>query len=94
MSSVGLVDSRLVVKEHVREVSNFTIDPDTLATYPVGDSRHGEAIIIGVDPQKTVGEWSVKGRFLSENKRFGGRYRRFAVSNNVFVSSKQPCFDS
>ena len=65
--NVGLVDSRLIVKEHVREVANFTIVPDTLATLPVGDSREGESIVIGVNPQKLASSWSIKGRFLSGN---------------------------
>ncbi len=65
LSSVSLVDSRLIVKEHVKEIGNFTIAPDSLATLPVGDSREGESIVIGVDPKKTVGSWSIKGRFLS-----------------------------
>jgi ABC-type antimicrobial peptide transport system permease subunit len=64
---VNLVDPRLIVNEHVVEVGNFTIDPDTLATFPVGDSRQGESIIIGVDPQKLVSSWSIKGKFLSGN---------------------------
>lgn len=64
---VNLVDPRLIVNEHVVEVGNFTIDPDTLTTFPVGDSRQGESIIIGVDPQKLVSSWSIKGRFLSGN---------------------------
>ncbi|HLN90215.1 MAG TPA: FtsX-like permease family protein, partial [Candidatus Binatia bacterium] len=64
-SEVALVDSRLILNEHVREVANFTIVPDTLATLPVGDSREGESIVIGVDPQKITSSWSIKGRFLS-----------------------------
>lgn len=67
LPSVNLVDSRLVVREHVKEVANFTVDPDTLVTFPVGDSRQGESIVVGVDPQKLASEWSIKGRFLSGN---------------------------
>ena len=67
LSSVSLVDSRLVVREHVTEVANFTVDPYTSATFPVGDSREGESIVVGVDPQKLASEWSIKGRFLSGN---------------------------
>lgn len=67
LPSLSLVDSRLVVKEHVKEVGNFTIDPDTSATFPVGDSREGESIVIGVDPQKLASAWSIKGRFLIGN---------------------------
>jgi ABC-type antimicrobial peptide transport system permease subunit len=67
LPSVSLVDSRLIMKEHVKEVDNFTIDPNTLATLPVGNSRQGDAIVVGVDPQNLVSEWSIKGRFLSGN---------------------------
>ncbi len=52
LPGVTLVDSRLITKEQVREIGNFTIDPDTLGTFPVGDSRQGQSIVIGVDPQK------------------------------------------
>ena len=67
LPSVSLVDSRLIMKEHVKEVANFTVDPYTLATLPVGDSRQGDVIVVGVDPQNLVSEWSIKGRFLSGN---------------------------
>ena len=67
---MSLVDSRLVTKQHVEEGANFTIDSDTLATFPVGDSREGESIVVGVDPQNLASEWSIKGRFLSENSDF------------------------
>jgi len=39
LSRVSLVDSRLVLEEHVGEISNFTIDPDTERTFAVGDNR-------------------------------------------------------
>jgi ABC-type antimicrobial peptide transport system permease subunit len=64
---VGLVDSRLIVKEQVKEVGNFTVDPDTLVTFPVGESREGQSLVVGVDPQKLASSWSIKGRFLSGN---------------------------
>ena len=70
LSSVSLVDSRLVVKEHVQEVANFTVDPDTLVTMPVGDSREGDVIVVGVDPQRLASEWSIQGRFLNANSDF------------------------
>jgi ABC-type antimicrobial peptide transport system permease subunit len=67
LSGVNLVDSRLITKEQVGEISNFTIDPDTLGTFPVGDSRQGQSIVIGVDPQKIASEWTTRGRFLNGN---------------------------
>ncbi len=70
LQGVSIVDSRLVTKQHVDEVANFTIDPSTLATFPVGDNRKGESIIVGVNPQNLASQWSTKGRFLSGNDSF------------------------
>ncbi len=64
---VSLVDSRIVVREHVEEVANFTVDLDTLETFSIGDNRHGDSIVIGVNPQNLVSGWAIKGRFLSGN---------------------------
>jgi ABC-type antimicrobial peptide transport system permease subunit len=67
LPSINLVDSRLVLAEHIQENANFTIDPDTQATYSVGDSRQGNAIVIGINPEKTVGTWKFQGRLLNAN---------------------------
>jgi ABC-type antimicrobial peptide transport system permease subunit len=67
LPTVSLVDTRLLIKEHVQEIGNFTISPDTAETLPVGDSREADIIVIGVNPQNVTGEWSIKGRFLSGN---------------------------
>lgn len=70
LQTVSFVDSRLVLLEHVQEVGNFTIDSETQNTYPVGDSREGESIVIGVDPNTLTSEWSLKGRFLADSNDF------------------------
>jgi ABC-type antimicrobial peptide transport system permease subunit len=62
---IATVDARLILKDHVQEISNFTIDPETLVTIPVGDSREGDSLIVGVDPEKITATWSVQGRFLN-----------------------------
>jgi len=67
LSSVSLVDSRLILKEHVQEVSNFTVDYTTQTTYSVGDSRQDDAIVIGVNPENLAGTWFTQGRFLTQN---------------------------
>ena len=64
---VVAIDERLVFEAHVYEVGNFTIDPETLVTNSVGDSREGNSLIVGVDPRKVTAEWSIQGRFLSNN---------------------------
>jgi len=58
------VDTRLVWRDNVQEISGFKTDPDTLATMTVGDSRQCESIIVGVDPAKMAHEIFTEGRFL------------------------------
>ena len=65
---IEMIDARLIMKAHAQEVSNFTIDPETLTTLPVGDNREGESLIVGVDPQNIISSWSIKGRFLDATK--------------------------
>jgi ABC-type antimicrobial peptide transport system permease subunit len=64
---IATIDERLIFMTHVQEVSNFTINPDTLETIPVGDSREGDSLIVGVNPLKLTTSWSVQGQFLNEN---------------------------
>ena len=85
LSSISLVDTRLVLPEHLSEVSNFTIDPDTSTTYSVGDSRQGDAIVVGVNPAKLATEWSLKGQFLSGN---GEAVIGDSVSQSMFYTSR------
>ncbi|MCW4030817.1 MAG: FtsX-like permease family protein [Candidatus Bathyarchaeota archaeon] len=65
IQGIEIVDARLILKIHIQEVSNFTIDPETLVTLPVGNSREGDSLIIGVNPKKVTANWYLKGRFLS-----------------------------
>ena len=67
LPSVSLVDSRLVLEEHIKEISNFTVDYETQTTYPVGDSRQGESLVIGVNPEKLASSWFTQGRSLNQN---------------------------
>ena len=55
------------MKEHVQEISNFTVDYETQRTYSVGDSRRGDSLVIGVNPEKLAGSWFTQGRFLVQN---------------------------
>ena len=66
-SNVVLVDSRLVLEEHVTEISNFTVDYATQNTYAMGGNRQGEALVMGVNPSSLDGSWNVEGNFLNSN---------------------------
>jgi ABC-type antimicrobial peptide transport system permease subunit len=63
VSGVVILDERLIVKLHVSEVANFTIESQT--TYPVGDKRDGDVLIVGVNPERLSVSQSLKGRLLS-----------------------------
>jgi ABC-type antimicrobial peptide transport system permease subunit len=67
LPSVSLVDTRLVLNEHVQEIGNFSFGENSDQTIFVGSNRQGYSIVIGVDPSKLVGNWNVKGQFLSSN---------------------------
>jgi ABC-type antimicrobial peptide transport system permease subunit len=61
------VDARLVLMEHVQELSSYRIDPETLATIPVGDNRISDVIVVGVDPERIATESVTKGQFLNSS---------------------------
>jgi putative ABC transport system permease protein len=65
VAGVASVDERLILKAHVKEISNFTVSPDTGTTYSVGDKREGDSIIIGLNPSNVEVSRLLKGRFLS-----------------------------
>jgi len=66
LQGVARVDARLVLKVRVHEISNFTIDPETLTTFPVGDNREADVLVVGVEPENVTSDWFLKGRFLSD----------------------------
>jgi putative ABC transport system permease protein len=64
---IARVDPRLVWKGHLREIGNFTFDPNTLATIPVGDERELDALVVGVEPEHVTSSWFMQGRMLIDN---------------------------
>jgi ABC-type antimicrobial peptide transport system permease subunit len=64
---VAIVDPRLVQYGTVREVANFTIDPETLATITIGDKRSCLSLIVGISGGKTVSEPFTRGFFLNSS---------------------------
>lgn len=60
-------DERLVLDETVREMSGYKIDPETLATLPVGDSRTGQSIVVGIDPEEVLTSGFIKGYSLNSS---------------------------
>jgi ABC-type antimicrobial peptide transport system permease subunit len=64
LPGVGSVDSRLILYGSIQEISNFTVIEGE-ETY-VGDSRHADSVVIGLDPQETH-KLAMKGKDLSGN---------------------------
>ena len=64
ISGVAAFETRLVWEGHMQELMNFTFNPNTLETIPVGDHRETDTLIVGVDPEKVLSSWFIDGRFL------------------------------
>lgn len=63
------VDARLVLEMHMKEVPGEIIDTETGTVTPVGDNREGESLVVGVEPDKVLGEWFIEGEFMKNNDR-------------------------
>jgi ABC-type antimicrobial peptide transport system permease subunit len=68
LRNVKSIDERLILQTHIKEGNNFTIVGNQAQL--VGGSREGETLIIGLNPEKTIGLSSVKGRFLTDSSQF------------------------
>ena len=65
---ITAIDERLVLEAHVEEIQNYTINPETGATIPVGDGRKGESLVVGVDPDKAISKWFLQGKSLEKDQ--------------------------
>lgn len=67
---ISIVDLRLVLIEHVQELSGYKINPETLATIPVGGNRTNDVLVVGVDPGRVVAESMTEGQFLDASSNW------------------------
>jgi ABC-type antimicrobial peptide transport system permease subunit len=67
IEEIANFEVRLACEGHMQELMNFTFDPETQATIPVGDNREGESLIVGVEPEKVTSTWFIDGRFLEND---------------------------
>ncbi len=67
VSGIANFDVRLVCEGYMQELMNFTFDPETQATIPIGDNREGDSLIVGVEPEKVISAWYIDGRFLKND---------------------------
>lgn len=70
IQGVKTVEARLVWSGTVQEIAGFTVDPDTLATISVGDSRQCGSLIVGVDAGNLVSVPYTNGQFLNATSNF------------------------
>jgi len=68
ISGVAGVEVRLATMAYAEEVQNYTYDPETQATVPVGSNRHGETLLVGIEPEKTLANWFAQGRSLTTDR--------------------------
>ncbi|MEM2970501.1 MAG: ABC transporter permease [Candidatus Bathyarchaeia archaeon] len=61
------LEKRLITWAHIEEVQGTMIDENGVYI-SVGESRKGESLIIGVEPEETFGEWFLDGEFLNEGQ--------------------------
>ena len=66
INGIAKFERRLVCNGHMRELMNFSFDPETQATIPIGDNRETDALIIGVKPDETLSSWFMDGRFIQD----------------------------
>ena len=61
------IDPRLIIMQVITEVSGSVFDNDIQSTVTVGDSRRGDSLVVGVDPDSAISQWFMQGEFLKEN---------------------------
>ena len=81
LSTVEIVDSRLVILKTVDEMAGFAVlGQASSSTVFVGGHRQGESIVIGVNPSELAGSWSLKGHF------FGGNDAEAVIGDSLALS--------
>jgi putative ABC transport system permease protein len=68
LNGITSLDVRLVLEAPVGEIPGIILGSSTEETTRVGDSRQGESLVVGVDPEKVLNDWLLNGRFLAENQ--------------------------
>jgi ABC-type antimicrobial peptide transport system permease subunit len=87
VSGVEIVDQRLVLMGAIQEIPGFKIDPETLATIPIGKHRDGPSLLVGINGGRTVAEPYTTGFFLNESSGISAVVGD-SVSNSVYATSR------
>jgi ABC-type antimicrobial peptide transport system permease subunit len=62
---IAALCSRLVWRGTIEEINGYMFDPDTISTLPIGDSRQGTSLIVGIDTKSIISEPFTTGQFLN-----------------------------
>lgn len=65
---VAEIDPRFIIMQNITEVSGNVYDNDTQSTVTVGDSRKGDSLVVGADPDSVTSHWFMQGEFLKEDR--------------------------
>ncbi len=72
ISGIRKVDPRLVLEASVLEIPGIIPNPDDPnEALVIGDSRSGEALVLGVKPDVVVNEWLIMGKIFDEASNKG-----------------------
>ncbi len=72
ISGVRKVDPRLVLEASVLEIPGIIPNPDDPnEALVIGDSRSGEALVLGIKPDFVVNEWLTMGKIFDEDSNKG-----------------------
>jgi ABC-type antimicrobial peptide transport system permease subunit len=61
------IDKRFIIEALIEEVQVYVLGTETTGTTTVGDHRKGVSLIVGVEPEKALGQWFLDGEPLSED---------------------------
>ncbi len=84
MSDNISMETRLITFKRIKEVSGYIIDSETGAITSVGKDREGESLIVGIEPEKTLGEWFMEGEFFMEGQS-GKAVIGDSIANKMFT---------
>ena len=100
MSNISGVDPRLVLEMRVEEIQGIEIVSGTADTYvEVGDSRKGNSLVMGVEPEKVLSESFLEGKFLKSNHSWEAiigdslALKMFSVPLNQSINLRGKAFD-
>ncbi|MFX0096453.1 MAG: FtsX-like permease family protein [Candidatus Hodarchaeota archaeon] len=68
VEELEVISGQLLAFSTIDEIYHIVIDPNDPDNYRrIGDSRHAETLVVGLDPASLVTEWFMEGRFITRS---------------------------